>query len=505
MNPLLWVVFFFLLIFVLNFRRLVRWVLETRRAIRLLNKIPGPGQAALKLSPDSLKSTYQMEFFFRTFTEEKDNPGLMCLWLGPKPIVIIYKAETVKTILESPKHSNKPAEYDILCEWLGEGLLTSKDRKWFTRRKMLTPAFHFSILGNFMECFNQQSSILVRNLEQKADDGYAFDLYPFLKAFALDVICEAAMNVKMNSQGGKNQSYVESVKSISALMWLRIRSPWLWPKLVWFLTGYGFEFERGRRVVIADRKRLHAEQRRQDIANGNDEGKRQRSVFLDLLLDMQETVGLTDEDIREEVDTFMFEGHDTVSNSIAFFLIMVGHRVEFQDRIYEELCEIFADDMERPITTEDINKMKYLNQCLQESMRLFPVVPIIGRVLSEDAEINGYVVPKGVTAMVAPFAAQRDRRYYHNPDVFDPEHFSLENIRKRDPFAYVPFSAGPRNCIGQKFARAEQMIVLASLLRKYKVFCTLHEIENRGLPELILRPSAGTPVRLERRPPLAAQ
>ncbi|KAI6185357.1 hypothetical protein M3Y98_00014000 [Aphelenchoides besseyi] len=520
MNPLLWIVFFLFTVLILNFRRLLSWIREQKRVIDLMNKIPGPGQCALKLSPDSLISTYQMEYFFRTYTEEKENnPGLLVLWLGPKPIVIIYQAETIKAILETTTHTNKPAEYEFLGEWLGEGLLTSKNRKWFTRRKMITPTFHFSILGHFIDVFNRQGQILIQSLEKEADSGYPFDIYPYLKALALDVICEAAMGINMNSQLNENRSYVESVTIVSALIWLRIRSPWLWPKLFWFLSGYGVQFEKERRVVtsftkqvIADRKLLHKQEREQDILNGNETKERQRPAFLDLLLDMQITNGLSDEDIREEVETFMFEGHDTVSNTMAFFLIMVGHRLEIQDKIYEELCDIFADDMERDATTEDLSKMIYLNQCLNETMRfvlrhykkniryrMFPVVPIIGRNIEEETTINGYVIPKGVTAMVAPFATQRDRRFYHDPDTFDPTHFDPDNIRKRDPFAFIPFSAGPRNCIGQRFALNELKIVLSKLLRKYRIYGTLHEIENRGLTELILRPSAGTPVRIERR------
>jgi cytochrome P450 family 4 len=252
--------------------------------------------------------------------------------------------------------------------------------------------------------------------------------------------------------------------------------------------------------VIADRKVEHAkrkEQERLDLLNGND--NKHRPAFLDLLLDVQEESQLTDEDIREEVDTFMFEGHDTVSSSMGFFSFMLGHNQDLQEKVYAELCEIFGDDMDRDVTTEDIGKMKYLDQCVRETMRLLPTVPLIGRVLGEDTNLGGYIVPKGVTALIAPFAVQRDRRCYANPDLFDPEHFSPENVRKRNPFAYIPFSAGQRNCIGQKFATNEQRVVLAKIFRRFKFVSTVHELENRGLPELILKPSHGFPMRVERR------
>uniref|UniRef100_A0A915DHF8 Cytochrome P450 n=1 Tax=Ditylenchus dipsaci TaxID=166011 RepID=A0A915DHF8_9BILA len=112
---------------------------------------------------------------------------------------------------------------------------------------------------------------------------------------------------------------------------------------------------------------------------------------------------------------------------------------------------------------------------------MFPAVPIIGRKIVEDTDIC------------------EGSKVLSQPDKFDPDHFSPELVRTRNPFANIPFSAGPRNCIGQKFAVTEQRIVLAKIFRRYKIITVMHELENRGLPELILKPSHGFVVRVERR------
>lgn len=135
---------------------------------------------------------------------------------------------------------------------------------------------------------------------------------------------------------------------------------------------------------------------------------------------------------------------------MGYTVYMISQKPEIQEKIYEELKGIM-ETSDSEITHEDIGRMKYLEQCIKETMRMFPTVPLIARVIEEDTQVGDYILPKGVSALIAPFAVHRDRRFYDNPDNFDPEHFSSENINKRNPFAYIPFSAGPRNCIGIKY------------------------------------------------------
>jgi len=249
--------------------------------------------------------------------------------------------------------------------------------------------------------------------------------------------------------------------------------------------------------VIQERKTAFAEEKKRGLNKGEsiDDGtfisKRRHLAFLDLLIEVsQDGDALSDADIREEVDTFMFEGYDTTSSAISFALFLVGHHPEIQEKIQEELGEIFGDS-DRPATMADLQKMKYLECCIKESLRIYPSVPFIGRSVTEDTIINGFNAPAGSSVTVCSLFIHKNPLYFPNPEVFDPERFLPENAQGRHPFAYVPFSAGMRNCIGQKFALLEEKTILSTIFRNFYVK-SLDKREDIALVfELVLKSNDG--------------
>ena len=230
---------------------------------------------------------------------------------------------------------------------------------------------------------------------------------------------------------------------------------------------------------------------------------RRRMAFLDSLLSEHfNNSELTEEDIREEVDTFMFEGHDTTSMAISWTLHLIGLNQQIQDKCHHELDNIFfgTGSSDRPINMNDLRQMKYLEACIKEALRLFPSVPFVGRQMSEDLKINGYTVPKGVTCLVVLHQVHRDPQCYPEPEVYRPERFLGDNIHlTRHPFAFVPFSAGPRNCVGQKFALLEEKTILATILRKYSIESLNFTDEIKVAPEMVIRPKTPISMRFSSR------
>ncbi|XP_047474770.1 cytochrome P450 4c3-like isoform X3 [Penaeus chinensis] len=481
------------------------WFFRRQQKVALIEKIPGP--KALPLLGNALEVNVEPREVFQRICGGMAIAGKAPLrvWLGTRPMVLVSQPADAEVILSSQKHLDKSRDYTFLHPWLGTGLLTSTGSKWHSRRKLLTPAFHFKILEDFVEIFNSQSIKMVKLLEKKAE-GECFDIFPYITLCTLDIICETAMGCKIGAQDNSESDYVKAVYRIGSLVQHRQARPWLQPDILFKLSGYQKEHDACLKLLhdfsydkIRTRRKEYQESKKnkgQETTEDEALGKKKRLAFLDLLLEYSDGVArLTDEDIREEVDTFMFEGHDTTAAAINWTLYLLGCHPEIQARVHEELDGIFGDS-DRPVTMADLREMKLMENCIKEALRLFPSVPFIARELREDVVINDYHIPSGTTVLVVTYRLHRDPEQFPNPEVFDPDRFLPENCKTRHPYAYVPFSAGPRNCIGQKFAQMEEKIVLSNVLRHYRVESTIRREDLRILGELILRPENGNPLKL---------
>ncbi|CAH1251097.1 CYP4V2 [Branchiostoma lanceolatum] len=486
---------------------------------KIINKIPGP--PAYPLVGNALQFKTEPAAFFSQLTGwiqayVNDDAPMMYLWLGPSPTVWLLQTESLEVLFSSSKHIEKSKLYEFVQPWLGTGLITSTGDKWRTRRRLITPTFHFKILSDFLHEINDQSEVMVRKLDNMARTGEEFDMFPFIALCALDIICGTAMGKSINAQENTDSDYVRAIHRVSELIQVRQKSPWYWSDVIYKSFGPGREFEETLRIlhdftrsVIKERseqfqKQLESQsQDAFDIVEDPDKpvaiGGRKRLAFLDMLL--YASVGeakLTNEDIQEEVDNFMFAGHDTTAAAASFATFLIGSHPEVQKKVHEELDRVMSDPDHKP-TMDDLREMKYLECCIKEALRLYPPGPFLGRTLSEDCVIGGYEVPKGVTAIIPTYNVHRNPKHWPDPERFDPERFTPENSVGRHPYTYIPFSAGHRNCIGQKFAMMEEKAILSSIFRHFRIEATQQRDDFKPLGEVILRPESGVKVKLFRR------
>ncbi|XP_026491363.2 cytochrome P450 4C1-like [Vanessa tameamea] len=238
--------------------------------------------------------------------------------------------------------------------------------------------------------------------------------------------------------------------------------------------------------IINERRTYLQENGIETFEDEESNGKKGRLAMLDLLLEKEKVGDIDVDGIREEVDTFMFEGHDTTAQALTFLIMTIANEPRVQEKIYEELRNIFKGNQNTP-TTDELNEMKYLECCIKESLRLYPSVPIILRYLTEEITIGGYIIPRNTHIHISIYDLHRRADLYPEPERFIPERFLPEACAKRHPYAYIPFSAGPRNCIGQKFVMLEMKTLVSSLLRKYRLEAVTKPSDLKFRTDILLR------------------
>nr|QQL12336.1 cytochrome P450 CYP4CJ14 [Aphis craccivora] len=410
--------------------------------------------------------------------------------------VLLNNKDDLKILLSSTQYIKKGPEYEMLKPWLNEGLLLSSGQKWHNRRKLLTNTFHFKTLGMYNLSINKHSRKLVDKLLKASTNGNKeISIFEYITLCSLDMICETIMGTEMNAQEGKSVEYVHSIKCACKLVIERIFKVWLWNDLIYRISKSGQRFFKSTKVlheftdnVIKNKRASLNKTIIEKVQSDSTFEKPQKKSFLDILLNVldENPDQMNDKDIREEVDTFLFEGHDTSSISMTMTLVLLGIYQDVQDRARDELFDIFGDS-ERDATMEDLNSMQYLEAVIKESLRLYPSVPGFSRELEKPLSINNYTLPPKTTVIVYPYVLHRNEDIYLNAEEFMPERFLEEENKEKFHFGYLPFSAGARNCIGQKYAMNQMKTVISTILRNMKFKSLGNKDDIQVSAQLILR------------------
>ena len=406
--------------------------------------------------------------------------GIFKIWLGPIPLVLLTSPEGAEAILK--RHANscpKSFLYKIFDIGL-KGLVNNNGLKWKNHRKLLTPAFDFRILENVLPIVTSASHDLIREIQETVDknDGVHEDLSLITSYYAFKILYESGIGSKFEES--RFNRVDEVLGEAEELLTRRVLRPWF---LNDFIFGVSKQGKRAHHLLndilhpfslecYADRLKYREEYHMDDNNNTTIDGKQPKVSFLDILIQehARDPENFTEEDIFGELKTFLVAGFDTTANSMTWFLQNIGTYPEIQKRIQDELDDIFSDDPSRDPSMDDLKRMKYLEACIKESMRITSTTPFTVRDCAEDVEVpsKGIVIPKDATVLVYQYFVHKDKNHWKDPDVFDPDRF-FESTEKRNPFAYIPFSAGPRNCPGQKYASLEQKGLLSSILRNFTV------------------------------------
>ncbi|KAE8749221.1 Cytochrome P450 CYP4 [Frankliniella occidentalis] len=352
---------------------------------------------------------------------------------------------------------------------MGRGLAVINGDEWRRHRKAITPSLHLDILRDFVQIFSKQGAAFADTLGELADKGVVFDVTPLSGACANHTICETVMSCDVDKRDPMKRDFIDAIpKALDHLMY-RVWRPWLLSEWAYSLHRSRFpDYLKVKNDLNQFTQRIIRE-KKEALKKNEPLPQRRRQAFLDHMLSSPEGAALNDEELAEEVKTFVMIASGSSMDTLTFFIYMLAIRQDVQDKVRQELDDILGDDRGRLVEHSDLAHMQYTERAIKETLRYFSVVPGFARTVTEDLPLpSGFTIPRGChVAFWLPYV-HRNAEWFPEPDKFDPDRFLPDNSRGRHPFAFVPFSAGPRNCIGQRYAMMFLKTVAAAIVPRLR-------------------------------------
>ena len=355
-----------------------------------------------------------------------------------------------QVLVTNNKNYKKGSSSKMLNPVLGNGLVTSEGDFWLRQRRLVQPAFHRERLQELFVTMGQITMDFLEEMETFRGKK-AVDIDAKMMGITADIALKTLFGNISNED--KMQIY-HQVNRTQRYLVTRVRRPYRIPLMM--VNG-----ERSRfKTDLSYFNKLVFEfiHRRHDMVEKPND-------LLQLLLDsLDEETGaqMNDQQIRDEAITMFAAGHETSATGLSWLLLELARQPEIVARIRKE-AEIF----DTVPSFDQLLKLSYTRQVIEEGMRLYPPAWTMTRESLDVDEVDGQIIPKGISVFMSIYELHRNPNIWQNPLVFDPENFSAENVKNRAKFNYLPFGAGPRLCIGQQFAMMEMQLILASLIKRF--------------------------------------
>jgi cytochrome P450 len=266
--------------------------------------------------------------------------------------------------------------------------------------------------------------------------------------------------------------YPETVYLLTPRAWKHIAS-------AWFLRNFHHRIMNERRKVLNEDETKHL--------NNNEDDLPTYDIFIDQIL--KNKGFFSDREIWEHILTILAAGYETSATCLSHCMLFLAIFQDVQQKVYDEINEVFPDDDDTEITLEKLGKLQYMERVIKETLRIAPVGPAIFRETRQKFEIEpGVVIPKGVIFILHIYCLHRSKKYWgERAEEFDPDNFLPERVAQRHPACFIPFSFGKRNCIGARYAMLSMKTILLRLLQRYKFNTHLKYHELRFKSTLTLQ------------------
>ena len=417
-----------------------------------MKRAPGPrGLAALslplKLQRDPLATIEALAHAHGRIIE---------LRFGAQRAFIVFHPDHIRHVFaDAAERYVKPKRVKtVLAPIFGQGLFTSEGEQWRHSRRLAQPFFGRQALADTMPLINEAAQSMVERLAARG--GTLGDVHEECARLSMHVPARMFLGMELGPEFDAMVPLVTRVSNHLARQILGVFS------LPLFLPTAG---NRAYRRLIAQMHRLCDQliaMRRRDGGGADD--------FVGKLLaarDAETGRGYTDAEIRDELCTFFLAGHHTTANAMAWTFYLLASHAEAAERVRAEEERVLAG---RAVTAADLPKLEYTLRVVEEANRLYPQGWMVGRETADDDEIDGFFIPRGSAMFPSAWLTHRDPEWWGSePTRFDPDHFTPERAKPRPRYAYFPFGAGQRMCIGNNLAILETVIAVVSVLRRFRL------------------------------------
>ena len=365
---------------------------------------------------------------------------------------------------------------------LGQGLLTSEGEFHKRQRRLIQPAFHRDAIHSYGETMVAFTLRLCEGWQPERE----LDIAEEMRRLTLGIVAKALFSADVERESADIGEALNT-----AVQLFQLGMPQQLANLLY-------------RLPLPAMRRLKQAQARLDaiisrIIQEHRAPGGQRHDVLTMLLEAQDLEGdgdmMTDQQVRDEVLTLFLAGHETTALALTWAWYLLSQHPAAEVKLYEEVDRVLDN---RLPTVADIPNLPYARMVFTESLRCYPPAWIISRMAMVDHRIDGLFIPAHTHVLVSPYLMHRDQRFFSDPMQFRPERWEPEAARLQPPFTFLPFGAGPRNCIGESFAWMEGILVLATIAQHWRLrLVPDHPIELE--PLITLRPKYGVRMVVDRR------
>ncbi|XP_077135677.1 cytochrome P450 3A24-like [Ranitomeya variabilis] len=410
---------------------------------------------------------------------------------GRQPVLAVMDPAIIKSILVKDCYTIFTNRRNFgLNGPLESAVAIAADDQWKRIRTVLSPTFTSGKLKQMFPIIKEYGELLVKNLHEKIANKESLNMKDIFGSYSMDIILSTSFSVNADSLNNPNDPFLTNGRKLftfsffNPLFLIIVLFPFLIPLLkklnFCFISKSVLDFFQD---AITSVKKIRQKGVRTD-----------RIDFLQLMVDAQSKdnstggsdhgyKGLTDTEIMAQGLNFIMAGYGPTSTTLMFVAYHLATHPDVQTKLQEEIDTFLPN--KAPPTYEALKQMEYLDMVLHETLRLNPLSVRLERVCKTTTEINGVTIPKGVVTVIPVFVLHRDPEFWPDPEEFQPERFRKENREIQNPYTFLPFGAGPRNCMGMRFSMISMKSVISLLLQNFS-FRTCKdtpiplEIDTRG-------------------------